>query len=180
MPFFAILELFGAAALARYWCQCCGLTSSRAGACRHSHSMAPGESQQAAPQRPFQYTGRRQAPVILCNFRSPGQPWDQLPWQAAADKLSGKEDGRMIPSWLSDALLQGRLPNCKESKAGFHLMPAQVTASIDQLIDQSTNQSIKHQPINSTTHPSRIKHQASIHQSLHPSMHQSTHQSFNS
>lgn len=57
-----------------------------------------------------------------------GQIWDLQPWQKAIDQLDGSEqEGSVIPAWLSNILFSERIPFVKESKAGFHLLPAQVT-----------------------------------------------------
>ena len=59
-----------------------------------------------------------------------GQIWDLQPWQKAIDQLDGSEqEGSVIPAWLSNVLFSERIPFVKESKAGFHLLPAQVTLS---------------------------------------------------
>lgn len=63
----------------------------------------------------------------MSTLQGPGQPWDQQPWQMCVSKFSEAQPrNSMIPKWLCDALLAGRIPSVKETKAGFLLMPAQV------------------------------------------------------
>lgn len=111
--------------------RCCAVT------CRHPIQPSPAQQDPASDQqKPFHYSHCRPAPVVMSTLHGQGQHWDYQPWQKAIDQFDGsEEEGPFVPPWLTNVLFTGRLPPCKDSKASFFLMPAQVAFANSRMPD---------------------------------------------